>query len=152
MSEISIQVVVDNDYIPPSTDFIHWIELVLKQEKVKGAVTVRVVNLAEITILNSTYRQQDKPTNVLSFVFEAPKNIEIDPILGDIIICAEVVKNEAIQQDKSVMGHFAHMSIHGMLHLLGYDHLEEDQAKVMEQKEINLLQTLGFNNPYQSKV
>ncbi len=134
--------------MPNKSDFISWVELTLKSEKAKGEVTVRIVDIAEITTLNSMYRKQDKPTNVLSFPFEPPAFADVEPILGDIVICAEVVKNEADEQEKTLIEHFAHMTIHGVLHLLDYNHIDEAGAKTMEDKEIVLMQKLGFVNPY----
>ncbi|NCX94144.1 MAG: rRNA maturation RNase YbeY [Gammaproteobacteria bacterium] len=106
-----------------------------------------LVNSDEIQTLNRDYRNKDKPTNVLSFPFEAPPGIDID-LLGDIIICPQVVFEEAQAQGKPYLDHFAHILIHGVLHLLGYDHLEEQEAEQMESKEIGLLAELNIRNPY----
>lgn len=104
-------------------------------------LTIRIVTKKEMTKLNETFRLKKGPTNVLSFPFEKP-------YLGDIVICSEVVKKEARDQNKSLTAHFAHMVIHGTLHLLGYDHVKEKDAVKMEKLEIKILKNLGFPNPY----
>lgn len=111
-------------------------------------VTVRMVDIEESQALNRDYRGQDKPTNVLSFPFAAPPGIEL-PLLGDLVVCRQVVEQEASAQRKPLMDHWAHMIIHGCLHLLGFDHIKDDEAQIMEAKEVVLLAQLGINNPYQ---
>lgn len=111
-------------------------------------ITVRIVDTEESQALNRDYRGQDKPTNVLSFPFEAPPGIEL-PLLGDLVVCRQVVEQEASAQQKPLMDHWAHMVVHGCLHLLGFDHIKDDEAQVMEAKEVVLLAQLGINNPYQ---
>jgi len=110
-------------------------------------LTIRIVDEAEATQLNQTWRLSDGPTNVLSFPFECPPDMDI-PLLGDIVICAPLVAFEAIEQQKSQHAHWAHLVVHGTLHLLGYDHLDETQAQVMENLEIGILHHLGYPNPY----
>ena len=110
-------------------------------------LTVRIVGMAEMVELNETYRHKDGVTNVLSFPFEPPPGIPLSQ-LGDIIVCAPVVKDEAAQQDKPVMQHWAHMVIHGLLHLLSYDHITEAEAEEMETLEVEILSGLGIPNPY----
>jgi len=100
--------------------------------------------------LNHTYRGKDKPTNVLSFPFEAPPGIEL-PLLGDLIICRQVVEQEAQEQEKTLEAHWAHMVIHGSLHLLGYDHIEDDEAEEMESLETEIMLALGYPDPYISE-
>jgi probable rRNA maturation factor len=103
-------------------------------------------------MLNSTYRQKTGPTNVLSFPFDLPEDIQLDmPILGDIVVCADVVNREAQEQHKTLDVHWAHMIIHGVFHLLGYDHETDHDAEKMERLEINVMQSLGFNNPYETR-
>jgi probable rRNA maturation factor len=101
--------------------------------------------------LNHQYRGKNKPTNVLSFPFEIPEHlpegVEIE-LLGDLIICAPVVEREAQEQNKALLAHWAHMTLHGCLHLLGYDHIEDKEAEEMESLEIEILQKMGFPNPY----
>ena len=112
-----------------------------------GEVLLRLVDVDEIQQLNRDYRGKDQPTNVLSFPSDLPPEIE-EAILGDVVICLEVVRKEALEQDKSFEDHLLHMAIHGTLHLLGYDHMEEDEAETMESLEIKLLADLGVDNPY----
>lgn len=117
-------------------------------------LTVTLSHDSKIKILNKHYRAKDKPTNVLSFpmfddISEIPANAGQVPI-GDIIIAFETIKREAIEQNKTLPDHFTHMLIHGFLHLLGYDHMNDKDAKSMESLEIKILKKLGINNPYLS--
>ena len=109
--------------------------------------SVLVTASGEMQQLNKQYRDKDKPTNVLSFPMQSPAEIDVR-MLGDIVLCAPVIKQEAKQQSKSEKSHWAHMMVHGMLHLQGYDHIANDEAEEMEQLEINILHQLGFANPY----
>ncbi|MCK0153244.1 rRNA maturation RNase YbeY [Alcanivorax sp. S6407] len=118
---------------------------------VAGDITLRIVDEDEIRELNRDYRGKDKPTNVLSFPFEMPEGLPADamePLLGDIIICDSVVRQEADEQHKPLQAHWAHMVTHGVLHLLGYDHIDDDDAAVMEALEIRALAEQGFDDPY----
>ena len=137
--------------IPSEEKIIEWVSFVLNDagESVldESEMTVRLVHEAEITELNQNYRQKDGPTNVLSFPADIPDEVEL-PLLGDVIICAEIVENEAQSQNKSLESHWAHMVVHGTLHLLGYDHIEESDAVEMETKEIEILANFGYSNPY----
>jgi len=137
---------------PPSIDeFQSWANMALINEK-EVQVSLRVVGEEESQSLNKEYRNKDKSTNVLSFPMEIPQalvdEIDMPVILGDLIICAPVVEQEARQQNKTSKAHWAHMVIHGMLHLQGYDHISDEQAEEMESLEIKLLQQLGIENPY----
>ncbi len=125
-----------------------WALQVLKDKVDSAEITIRIVAVDEMTTLNSLYRQKNTPTNVLSFPLAMDDAMGVS-ILGDIVICAEVVNHEARAQGKSIEAHWAHMVIHGVLHLLGYDHEKKEQAALMEAIEIKLLQTLGFQNPYE---
>jgi probable rRNA maturation factor len=113
-------------------------------------LTVRIVDAEESQALNHQYRGKDKPTNVLSFPFQNPPGITL-PLLGDLIICKSVVEKEAIEQHKLLISHWAHMVIHGTLHLLGYDHIEPEEAETMERIEADLMIELGYNDPYFSE-
>ncbi|HIM57861.1 MAG TPA: rRNA maturation RNase YbeY [Gammaproteobacteria bacterium] len=116
--------------------------------KGESELLIRLVDQNEIQNLNKTYRHQDKPTNVLSFPSDLP--IEIDEaILGDVVICTQVVTQEAKAQNKRFDHHLIHMAIHGTLHLLGYDHIEEDEAQQMENLEIKILEKIKIADPYQ---
>jgi probable rRNA maturation factor len=110
-------------------------------------VVIRIVGEAESRAINGRYRGKDAATNVLSFPFEAPPGIESHH-LGDLVICAPVVEKEALQQSKEVIDHWAHMVVHGILHLRGYDHQSEPEARRMESLEKHILETLGIADPY----
>jgi probable rRNA maturation factor len=110
-------------------------------------VTVRVVGRTESNRLNLGFRGRDKPTNVLSFP-ASPAEQMVDGALGDVVICAPVVAQEAREQDKALSAHWAHMVVHGTLHLLGYDHERTRAARIMESLEVEILQGLGFHDPY----
>lgn len=112
-----------------------------------AVASILVTTAEEIQQLNKQYRGKDKPTNVLSFPMESPEGVDLC-LLGDIALCAQVIKREAIEQSKPMMAHWAHMVVHGMLHLQGFDHIDDDEAEAMEQQEINILTQLGFDDPY----
>lgn len=123
----------------------------IKNDKKDAELSIRLVNAQESQQLNHQYRGKDKPTNVLSFEFQAPIGIQggLDiNLLGDLVICASVVEQEAKQQNKAIFDHWCHMVVHGCLHLLGYDHITNEEAEIMEQLEIDILHQLGINNPY----
>ena len=141
--EISQQTGVPSDVL-----FESWVKVAIGDAVDDPELKIRIVDSEEIQALNRDYRGKDKPTNVLSFPFESPPGIELS-LLGDIIICAEVVLNEAEEQNKAIEAHWAHMVIHGVLHLLGYDHIEDVEAEEMEGLEITILTGLGYTNPYQ---
>lgn len=110
-------------------------------------LAIKIVSLHESQELNATYRGKDKPTNVLSFAFEQPPGLNL-PILGDLAICHDVVVQEAQQQNKSLEAHWSHMLVHGTLHLLGYDHIKDEEAEQMESLEVEILNNLGIDDPY----
>ena len=144
-----MQIACDNQSLPTEADFQTWLDMVTAQhELVEQEITIRIVDKQESQDLNSQYRGKDKPTNVLSFPFEAPPEVEMN-LLGDLVICADIVELEADQQDKACIDHWAHLTIHGTLHLLGYDHENDDDAAKMEQLEIALLNKLSIDDPYQ---
>lgn len=149
MYEITIQRIVKEKSLPSNIKFKKWVTAVLKNKLFSAEITLRIVDKNEITELNTTYRHKKKPTNVLSFPFDMPEECDDDlPILGDIVICADVILEEAIAQEKTVEAHWAHIVVHGTLHLLGYDHEKETDADIMEAEEIKILASLGFSNPY----
>lgn len=133
--------------IPSLEQFENWVNAVIKHHGKHFQVSIEIVDKQTSQNLNNSYRQKDKPTNVLSFPLELPEFVKED-LIGDLAICAKVVKQEAKQQNKSITNHWAHLTIHGCLHLLGYDHIQNDEAEVMENLEIQLLKELGIENPY----
>ncbi len=148
---LDLQLACDHDDIPDESQFELWLLTALRQFREDAEISIRIVDRAESQSLNLQYRHKDKPTNVLSFPFELPPGIpesEIDHLLGDLIICAPVVIEEAIQQDKPVLNHWAHLTVHGVLHLLGYDHINDADALEMEQLEKEILATLDIPDPY----
>ena len=144
---VDLQLVCDDKTVPEIADFQLWSEAALGVYKKPFELTIRLVNIDESRELNHQYRGKDKPTNVLSFPFEVPEGVELD-LLGDLVICVDVVEQEAIEQQKSLQAHWAHMVIHGCLHLLGFDHIEDDEAEEMEALETKLITALGFAAPY----
>jgi probable rRNA maturation factor len=146
MKGIEIQF-ASNAICPTSKEIKLWIKTALLQQNRTGSLVVRIVDENEMTTLNHQFRNKQKPTNVLSFSTMIPEALRGD-MLGDIVICAPVVAAEAIEQHKTITAHWAHMVIHGLLHLLGHDHEKEDEANVMEQCEVTILQQLGFDHPY----
>lgn len=152
MIEICVQNVCAAESAPSFESFKRWVQYTLTAtgSKKSAEMTIRVVDKAESQSLNSTYRKKDKPTNVLSFYYDddscAPPGQP--QLLGDLVICAEVVEEEADQQNKNSVAHWAHIITHGTLHLLGYDHILEPDRLEMETVEIGILNTLGFDNPY----
>ncbi len=137
----------DNTGLPDESQFQAWLDAVIPQFQEESEVTIRLVDTAESHELNLTYRGMDKPTNVLSFPFEAPPGMEM-PLLGDLIICRQVVEREAKEQNVSLDSHWAHMVVHGSLHLLGYDHIEDEEAEEMEGIETEIMLALGYEDPY----
>jgi probable rRNA maturation factor len=132
---------------PSKSQVARWAELALQGEREQAELAVRVVDKEEARALNLQYRGKDYATNVLSFPAELPEFIGL-PLLGDIVICAPVVEAEAVEQGKAAQAHWAHMIVHGVLHLLGYDHEQQQQAELMEERERGILAQLGFNDPY----
>ncbi|MRH78582.1 rRNA maturation RNase YbeY [Spiribacter sp. C176] len=133
---------------PSDADFEEWVAAALESAPVAHELVVRLVDEAESQALNDQYRGQDRPTNVLSFPTDLPPDIDLS-LLGDIVICAPVVEREAIEQKKAPKAHWAHLTIHGVLHLLGYDHQDDQEAKRMETIECAILSSLGYANPYE---
>lgn len=144
---IDVQHACDSQVLIADELLTLWAETTLQALRPAGELTIRLVEIEEMTTLNHTYRQQNKPTNVLAFPQQLPDVVEIDcPLFGDIIICPAVLATEAAPA--SLTAHWAHIVIHGVLHLLGYDHIQPQEARVMEEQEIALLAKLGYDNPY----
>lgn len=133
--------------MPSAGEFGHWVNAALDGKRMDAELTIRVVGLAEGTQLNETYRRRQGPTNVLSFPFESPPDLTL-PLLGDIVICAPLVAKEAHEQGEESKAHWAHLAVHGTLHLIGYDHEVAEEAEVMERLESEILLGLGYPDPY----
>ncbi len=148
MNFIEIQTVHQASNLPDEQQIQGWVEAALQNHPSDTEIVVRIVDEQESAELNQQYRHKSGPTNILSFPVDLPEGIVLD-LLGDLVICAPVLEKEAIEQQKVLADHWAHIIIHGVLHLLGYDHIEDDEAEVMESKEISILNTLKIANPYQ---
>lgn len=172
---LDLQNMVSSDSIPSQERIELWLQKALIIEKMQNEetehepsysseneceLTIRIVDKDEIQSLNRTYRHQDKPTNVLSFPYEAfsfenlegvemPSEMIQTSLLGDLIICHDIVVEEATLQNKSIEAHWAHMVVHGVLHLKGYDHIDDAEAEIMESLEVKILNQLSFSDPYQ---
>lgn len=145
---LDLQYATENqEGMPGEAEFQQWLDAAITPFQPDAEVTIRLVDEEESHALNHEYRGKDKPTNVLSFPFEAPPGIEMD-LLGDLIICRQVVEKEAREQNKPLNAHWAHMVVHGSLHLLGYDHIEDDEAEEMEGLETEIMVKMGFTDPY----
>jgi probable rRNA maturation factor len=147
LMNIDVQYAISSDGLPGEEQIRRWVRQVLQEKATAAELTVRIVDTAEITALNSRYRNKDGPTNVLSFAYAPMPGFEA-VLLGDIVICAPVVMEESVARDIPLEAHWAHMVIHGVLHLLGYDHSHDLEAGEMEEIETALLDDLGFADPY----
>ena len=148
---IDLQIACEEESgLPTAEQIEQWATAAVQPQSDEVEMTVRIVDEVESHALNLNYRGKDRPTNVLSFPFECPDEVEL-PLLGDLVICRQVVEREAQEQDKPVMAHWAHMVVHGSLHLLGYDHIEDDEAEEMESLETQIMTGLGFADPYLSE-
>ena len=133
--------------LPAATSFRRWAAAAAQGRIKRADLAIRLVDAKEGRALNRHYRGKDYATNVLSFPVELPEGITL-PLLGDLVICAPVVAKEALEQGKPLNAHYAHLTIHGVLHLLGLDHEDEREAEAMEQIERDILATLGLPDPY----
>lgn len=153
---VDIQYACEDAGVPDEDVIRGWVELAAKQSdrlpQRPVEFAVRIVGEAEIQTLNQLYRNKDSATNVLSFPAGVIDGLPADAVkqLGDIVVCASVVRDEALRQGKALEDHWAHMLVHGTLHLLGYDHGGDAQAEEMEQLEIAVLESRGIANPYAS--
>jgi probable rRNA maturation factor len=154
---VDIQVASEAPNIPDQALISTWVSTALDYlasnstsfDSHNAELSIRIVDHAESQTLNRDYRQKDKPTNVLSFPADLPDFVE-PPLLGDLVVCAPIVATEAAEQGKVLNAHWAHMVIHGTLHLMGYDHIDDSEAEEMEALEIKLLNSLNFPSPYES--
>jgi len=133
---------------PGALSFRKWATAALQHHPKSANVSIHLIDADTSGQLNRQYRGKDYATNVLSFPLELPENLPLPPSLGDILLCAPVIEQEASEQGKTAKAHYAHLTIHGVLHLLGWDHEEEEQAYAMEQQEREILARLGYADPY----
>lgn len=149
---ITIQYAADKKLAPAKDQITKWALQALADNTEKTELTIRIVDTAEISELNQTYRKKTGPTNVLSFPADLPETMADQfSVLGDVVICAEVVNREAVEQHKTQQAHWAHMVVHGIFHLLGHDHENDADADIMEKLEIEVMKKLGFTNPYEDR-
>ena len=154
MNQLDIQRIVEDGWQPDEQDLQAWVDAALSDFGQDTEIVVRIVDEQEIAELNAYYRHKQGPTNILSFPFEMPEGIdgiELN-LLGDLVICAAIVEKEAREQGKQLAHHWAHIVVHGVLHLLGYDHIDDDEAELMESREIAILKKLSINNPYYEAI
>lgn len=144
---IDVQYIYRDKHMPAKKKIREWAAAALGKYRDRGALTIRIVDETESGQLNEKWRKMAGATNVLSFPAGGAGVIAPD-LLGDVVICAPVVRREALEQDKSFHAHLAHMVVHGVLHLLGFDHVKKREAAIMESIEIELLASLGYPNPY----
>lgn len=149
IATIDLQLATEHDHLPTLSQLSKWVDETLAKANAnpQSELTIRIVDKEESHSLNHQYRGFDKPTNVLSFPFDAPPGIEVD-LLGDLVICAPIVEKEAKEQNKPQIAHWAHLVIHGTLHLLGFDHIEDEEAEEMEGLEKEIMHSLGYEDPY----
>ncbi|WP_295803619.1 rRNA maturation RNase YbeY [uncultured Microbulbifer sp.] len=144
---LDVQRATTQSPLPSDEALTTWATAAVGEQRDCAEISLRIVDEAESQALNNQYRGKDKPTNVLSFPADIPAELGL-PLLGDLVICAQVVAREAEQQHKALSAHWAHMVVHGTLHLLGYDHIEDDEAEIMENLETRILAQLGIADPY----
>ena len=147
MVNVEVQFVASVQDTPEENEFRSWANAVESTVAGQQEAAIRIVDEAEMAELNFQYRKKNGPTNVLSFPAQLHEEIDI-PFIGDVIICASIVAKEALEQGKSLESHWAHMTVHGILHLQGYDHIDDGDANKMENLEIQIMNKLGFENPY----
>lgn len=145
--QTAVSIAADAPWLPAGRDVRRWARAALQGQRDRAQLTVRIVDRAESAQLNETYRHKPGPTNVLSFPMDQPELLD-PPLLGDIVICAPVVADEAVAQHKTPRAHWAHLVVHGILHLVGYDHGDPIQAQEMEILEISILKQFDIGNPY----
>lgn len=142
-----VQRASDCTSLPEDTALHRWAQAAILGQREQSEIALRIVDAPESRELNRRFRNRDHPTNVLSFPADIAPDLNL-PLLGDLVICAPIVAREAQQQHKSCIAHWAHMVVHGTLHLQGYDHIKAKDAEIMERLEIQILKEFGFNNPY----
>jgi probable rRNA maturation factor len=147
--ELSVSYALPRKGLPSSVSFRRWAEAALQERVRRADLAIRVVDEREGRALNRHYRGKDGATNVLSFPAELPEGVKL-PVLGDIVMCAPVIAREARAQGKELAAHYAHLTVHGVLHLLGWDHANTVEAEAMEALERQILDSLGYADPYEA--
>ena len=152
MARVQIDLINNSDstQLPALSDLEIWATAAVDQRREEAEISLLIVDEAEGAELNQQWRNKSGPTNVLSFPSDLPAELGL-PLLGDLVICAPVVAREALEQKKSLNSHWAHMMVHGTLHLLGFDHIDDDQAEEMESLETDILARIGYPDPYQDR-
>lgn len=152
MARVHIDLINNSDskQLPELSELEMWATAAVGQQRAETEISLLIVDEAEGAELNRQWRNKNGPTNVLSFPSDLPAELGL-PLLGDLIICAPVVAREALEQKKSLNSHWAHMMVHGTLHLLGFDHIDDDQAEEMESLEADILARIGYPDPYQDR-
>lgn len=146
--DLSVQYACNREGVPSRIDFRRWLRAA---EPGAARVTVRIVDEDEGRELNRDYRGKDYATNVLTFAYDEGEDMPLPdglPLMGDLVLCRQVVEREAAEQGKALDAHYAHLSVHGMLHLQGFDHIEDAEAEEMEAREREILAGLGYPDPY----
>lgn len=151
MIHVDIDNTITSIECPPSERIEQWVKAALLNKLTDSTVAIKIIDEDDMRALNQTYRNKPKTTNVLSFPSQLPEPMRGD-FIGDIAICAPVVQKEAQSQNKSFEAHFAHLVVHGVLHLLGFDHESDEEAIKMEREEILIMQALGYNDPYLTEI
>lgn len=145
--DVSVEYATPRLGLPAAVSFRKWVAAALKGRIREADLALRIVGTKEGRALNRHYRGRDYATNVLSFPAELPEGVRL-PLLGDIVLCAPVVAREAKEQKKALAAHYAHLTVHGTLHLLGWDHEDPREAECMEQLERTILAEMGIEDPY----
>ena len=148
-AKINVEYVSNASELPAEAMVAHWAQAALEGYERDVEVGVRIVDESEIIELNQRFRKKTEPTNVLSFPFEDPPGTQTD-VLGDVVVCAPIVSSQAQTEGKPLSAHWAHMVVHGIMHLRGYDHETPEEADAMEHMETHILEGLGFPDPYAS--
>ncbi len=149
--DVAVGYAVPRKGLPSATSFRKWAAAALDSRIREADLAIRIVGTKEGRALNRHYRGKDYATNVLSFPAELPEGLPEGvhlPLLGDLVLCAPVIAREAREQKKALNAHYAHLTVHGVLHLLGWDHEDEREAECMEQLEREILDALGIDDPY----
>ncbi len=146
---VDLQVSEDAGDVPSAEEFRHWVTAALADRRRRAQVSLRITGRDEMRDLNRRYRDRPGATNVLSFPADLPAEVRT-PLLGDVVVCAPIVAEEARAQGKTELAHWAHLVVHGTLHLIGYDHVEAHDARRMEAVETDVLARLGYADPYRA--